>query len=205
MHDSKSLSSQIAASPIPNLQLNWLLMAYLYPNTSPGAVADRVTADATLWTLRERAMYFARRKGACDPDLGDEALCSMLAWVATSRMAERFQVERGTPRRFIDKILANFVALEIRKKWRSSAGPLPESIARNVPSPADEAEVNELISLCGKRLGIDAASEFVKGSPDDAPAQSYLRKHRERKRKWECISDLFPDVAFRPARRRQGK
>ncbi|MBI5764511.1 MAG: hypothetical protein HZA51_13405 [Planctomycetes bacterium] len=127
---------------------------------------------------------------------------TMFEALGRSRVLELFDETISSPRRYVNSILDRFVIhLANNARFDRLRVFVDGDVAVQSASPERRVALAELEAICAERLG-DCDD---KGEPDQQADCSgnalYVRKHRERRRKWETIKDLFPDLPFRPRRR----
>lgn len=176
-----------------NLSANWVLAAYMDANARPGVILDLKSSQEALARLHQRARFEALLRGVFDQNVVEEAVSSMMAWVAGSRISERAQTERGTPRQYINKVIARFVQKEIARRWRQDVDPLHDKLESKSIDPALAVEICDRTEECRRRLGPGFGRYVEKGSPDEPANRRDVRRHRHRERQWKAVSDLFEE------------
>lgn len=202
--ETKSGPPELTGSPKPAaaVVLNWVLVAYGEPDAQPGVVASRAQANRTLDGLKRRARFEAALTGARDPDVAQEAVSVILAGLAESNLLANFERARGTPRRYINRVLRRAVLRVVHERRRSVSGePLPAGSAGREPTPAAAAEARDLERACARLLQDVPVPEAGGGAGSSSPTE-YVRRHRARNARWAKVAHLFPNVPFRPAPRR---
>jgi hypothetical protein len=185
-----------------NVQINWVLEAYL-PRVA--GVADHQRHQAALSAIIRRARFEAMLRGVRDESVVEDAVSAMLTWAAGSQITQTFRPDRGTAKRYINKIIARYLQKEIGAQWRQASSLAGIDAASSVADPAKEAEMRDLAEACERRLGTDFGKPDLKGSPDEAPSRRYNRGYRHRKRRWKEIADLFEGHPRRVRKRPSGR
>src|SRR5689334_16602524 len=129
---------------------NWVLVAYSNPDARPGVVAGREEAARTLRALQQRAKFEASLLGVRDPSVAADAVGELFAKLAESNLLANFERARGTPRRYINRILCRTVLRVIHERRGKGcpAGPLPSDLPGREPGPAAVTEARDLEQVC---------------------------------------------------------
>ncbi len=184
-----------------NPALNWVLAAYQNPRIRPGAMADPGVGLRTISELTSRAVQLAWRMGGSDSAIAEDAVGKMFAALGQSPILENYDERFGSPRNYINGILARFVIHEVLASRDARQPSMADDVAAKDSDPSRIAEVAELERLCLQRLQQLGSPEYSEAPSPCSKASQYVRRYRARIRMWNAIADLFTGETYRPTRR----
>ena len=188
-----------------NRQVDFALAGYADPAAQPGASADpRVAADALMRMFRV-ARYFTRF--APNGEQAEEALSRTFADLAGSSLTELYRPSPAGVKPYVDQVIRRHAADVMREFWaarrREPAGGVPFDAPAAQADPAEAAELKDLAARCAELLAEGRPPPGPNGPSTPGSSTVAVRKHRRRKAAWMRVAHLFPDVPFRPRRRRK--